>query len=91
MFYYTYVLKCFSFNGETSLYIGHTDDLEKRLADHNSKTTRTTKKFQKIELIYYEACRNKASAIRREISLKTGFGRAYLKNMLKSALESGIS
>jgi putative endonuclease len=35
-----------------------------------------------FELLYYEACNLLEDAIRRERSLKTGFGRAYLKRRL---------
>jgi predicted GIY-YIG superfamily endonuclease len=33
-------------------------------------------------LIYYEACKNKERAIKREKSLKTGFGRKFLENRI---------
>jgi len=90
MFYYTYVLKCILPSGESTLYIGHTSDLKKRLYDHQTKSTKTTMKFDQIELVYYEACRSNTDAIRREKSLKTGFGRAYLKNRLESYLNKRV-
>jgi putative endonuclease len=64
-------------------YIGSTSDLKERLHDHKSKSVSTTKNFDIIELVYYEACRSKKDARKREIQLKTGFGRGYLKRRLK--------
>lgn len=90
MFYYTYVLKCKKSNGESELYTGYTSDLKQRLVDHKSKSTKTTRVFEEIELIYYEACRSKTDAIRREKTLKSGFGRSYLKNRLKSDLNKRV-
>jgi len=82
MFYYTYVLKC-ELNRRNNFYIGYTDDLKARLLRHKSKKVFATKKYESVDLIYYEACRCKEDAILREKSLKTGFGRAFLKNRLK--------
>jgi putative endonuclease len=47
-----------------------------------------TKKFDTIELVYYEACISKTDAIKRELQLKTGFGRGYIKKRLESYLTS---
>ena len=41
---------------------------------------------QKIKLIYYEACLNEQDARSREIYLKSGTGKRYLKNRLKRFL-----
>ena len=77
MFYYTYVLKS---EIDNKFYIGWTDNLKKRLYNHNNGLVAATKFRKPLNLIYYEACLNKKKAIRREKQLKTGFGRAYLKN-----------
>jgi len=90
MFYYAYVLRCLKEN-TTSLYIGYCRDLKTRIRHHLTKKVKTTKKFDKIKLIYYEACLNKLDAIKREKQLKTGFGRGYLKRRLKNYFSSGIS
>lgn len=83
MFYYTYVLLCSKAkNDKHTFYTGYTSDLIKRVKDHKSGSTRTTKKFDIIDLVYYEACRNKTDARKRELQLKTGFGRGYLKRRL---------
>ena len=79
MFYYTYVLKSKT-NNRT--YVGYTKDLKKRLILHNKGLVTATKPFIPWKLVYYEACLSKEKAILREKSLKTGFGRKYLKDRL---------
>lgn len=78
-FYYTYVLKS---ERDGKLYIGWSDDLKPRLDKHNQGLVEATKNRAPLELIYYEACLSKEKAIKREKTLKTGFGRKYLKNRL---------
>lgn len=77
--YYTYVLKSLR---DKDLYVGQTDDLKNRLFRHNKGLVRATKHRRPLELVYYEACKFKQDAVNREKSLKTGFGRAYLKRRL---------
>ena len=77
--YFTYVLKS---KKDRKLYIGFCEDLRKRLQEHNKGEVDATKNRMPLELIYYEACKDKKDAIIREKSLKTGFGRAYLKRRI---------
>lgn len=89
MFYYTYLLSCKnSRTNKTSFYIGITSNLIQRIKDHKSRSTKTTKKFDIIELVYYEASRSKIDARKRELQLKTGFGRGYLKRRLENDLKT---
>ena len=68
-------------------YIGFTEDLRKRFKEHNEgKHTSWTKGRGPFELIYYEAYRNKEDAKSREKQLKSGQGRAYLKQRIKRFL-----
>jgi putative endonuclease len=77
--YYTYVLQSLKDN---KLYVGWTNNLKQRLHKHNSKKIQATNKCTPFKLIYCEICLNRKDAIQREKSLKTGFGRAYLKRRL---------
>ncbi len=70
-----------------TFYVGSTNDLKRRIAEHNSGKTQTTSKMTEKVLVYYEACLSKEDASAREIQLKTGFGRGYLKRRLKYYLE----
>ncbi|OGZ33867.1 MAG: excinuclease ABC subunit C [Candidatus Portnoybacteria bacterium RBG_19FT_COMBO_36_7] len=83
MFYYVYVLQSLKDNG---WYIGCTDDLRKRLSEHNDDKVFSTKNRRPWRLIYYEACLSKKDAFAREKYLKSGMGRRYLKNRLKKFL-----
>lgn len=87
--FYTYVLQCIDAKrNRKKFYIGYTDDLKKRLYAHRIKSIKTTKSFDKIELVYYEVCLNKTDARKRELQLKTGFGRGYIKRRLENYLRS---
>jgi putative endonuclease len=81
--YYTYVLKSKN-NGR--LYTGYTKDLRKRFKEHNSKASPYTKHRGPYVLIYYEACTNEGDAKARELYLKAGKGKSYLKSRLKRFL-----
>lgn len=82
--YYTYVLLC----DEKDFSIGFTENIDNRLKEHIKKEVKTTKKFGKIRLVYFEACNNKTDAKKREIQLKTGFGRGYVKRRIENDLKS---
>ncbi len=77
--FYTYVLKSLKDN---EIYIGFTEDLKVRLDQHNKGLVSATKSRIPFKLVYYEACLDKNKAVKREKSLKTGFGRKYLKDRI---------
>ena len=81
--FYTYVLKC---EKTGTFYTGTTDNLERRLEQHNNCQVYYTKNRLPVRLVYFEACLNKDDAYRRERYLKTGMGKRYLKNRLKKGL-----
>ena len=80
MFYYVYVLQS---QKNDSLYIGYTNNLRKRVVEHNRKMNISTKSFTPWQIIHYEAYRNRDDARRRENYLKTNQGSRLLKRMLK--------
>ena len=82
--YYTYVLLCKSDKLDEDLYIGFTSDLRERVKKHQAKNVKTTSKFEEVVLVYYEACLSKEDAQRRELQLKTGFGRGFLKRRIEN-------
>lgn len=77
--YYVYVLKSVK---DGKIYVGHTNNLVERIKQHNQGLVTSTSKRKPFKLLYCEACNILADAILREKSLKTGFGRAYLKRRL---------
>ena len=82
--YYVYILRN-TFNYK--LYKGYTEDLRKRISEHNRNKVRSTKYKGKLILIYYEAFINKSDALREEKFLKTGKGRERLKFLLENAMK----
>ncbi len=66
-----------------NMYTGCTNDLRKRLSEHQSGKVNSTMDRLPIELIYYEACTAQKDAYAREKYLKTGMGKRYIKNRLK--------
>jgi len=81
--YYVYLLES---KLDNSWYIGYTNDLYRRIEEHNSGKSYYTKRKIPWEMIYYEVSFNKYDAIAREKYLKSGMGRRYLKNRLKNQL-----
>ena len=64
---YTYIIQC----SDKTLYTGWTNNLEKRLADHNAgKGAKYTKSRLPVELVYYETFSSKEEAMRREYAIK---------------------
>ena len=56
-------------------YTGSTDDLKKRMNEHNSGKTQFTLRGIPWKLVYYEAFIEKVDAMREEKFLKSGKGR----------------
>jgi len=77
--WYVYLLQ----NKYGKWYTGATHAMQKRISEHNSGKTRTTKYGGPWKLIYCEICINKSDAFAREKYLKSGMGKRYLKNRLK--------
>ncbi|MFA5990728.1 MAG: GIY-YIG nuclease family protein [Candidatus Doudnabacteria bacterium] len=70
--YYVYLLK----NENGQFYIGYSNDLKRRLAEHKAEKVKTTKRLGFSELVYYEAYTDESSAKNREQKLKQ-FGSSY--------------
>ena len=69
-------------------YTGSTNDLKRRVEEHNTGRVNSTKNRRPMKLIYYEACLNEEDARQRERYLKSGMGKKYLRNRLKIALQN---
>jgi putative endonuclease len=64
---YTYILKC----SDNTYYTGWTNNLEKRLKDHNEgKGAKYTKPRRPVVLAYYETFETKEEAMKREYAIK---------------------
>jgi putative endonuclease len=61
---------------------------KRRVQEHCEGLVPSTKDRSEVELVYYEACKSRSDAFRREKYLKTGMGKRYLRNRLKDHLET---
>jgi len=75
--YFVYVLKS---KKDQKRYIGFTDNLERRLNEHNSGKVKSTKNRKPLDLIYCEEYESKSEAMNREKYFKSGYGRAFLNS-----------
>jgi len=81
--YYIYVLQS---EIDKQNYVGYTQDLRKRLEEHNKGLIQSTKKRKPLQLIYWEGCLNQKDALKREKYLKSSWGKRYIKNRLSNYL-----
>jgi len=84
--FFVYILQS---RKDKNIYIGYTDDLRKRLKEHNLGLVRSTKSRIPFVLVYYESYASKQNAIKREHNLKLR-GRALkqLKNRIQGCFEA---
>ena len=84
--YFVYLIRS---KKDRGFYVGITNDLERRLREHNQGIAKSTKARRPFELVYYEAHHNYRDADKRERFLKTGWGRNYLRRVLFFYLQKG--
>ena len=73
-----YVLKSLKNNYR---YIGQTNNLNKRLDEHNSGLSKSTKNIRPLVLDYSEEYATRSKAMKRERFLKSGKGREWLTSI----------
>ncbi len=68
MKYFLYILEC----ADNSLYTGCTNDLKRRLDQHNNskRGARYTKARRPVKLLYTEELMSRSEALRREAEIK---------------------
>lgn len=67
MSYWLYILRC----GDGTLYTGTTDNVERRLAAHQSgKGAKYTRGRGPLSVVYREVCADRSTALKREIAVK---------------------
>ena len=69
MSYFVYILR----TPTNTLYIGQTNNLEKRLQEHKEKSAKSAKylrPFSSFELVYKEQYQTRTEALKREYQLK---------------------
>ena len=65
--WFLYVLKC----GDGTLYTGITNDMQRRLRQHNDgSASRYTRSRLPVKLVYQESCRGRSQALKKEFAVK---------------------
>lgn len=65
--WFVYILEC----NDGSLYTGVTNDIERRVQQHNDGTgARYTRSRRPVRLRYHETCESRSAALLRECSLR---------------------
>ncbi len=85
--WYVYILK--SVNTDF-LYIGSTNDLKRRLLEHNEGLTQSTKHYKPFELEAYVAVKSEQQARNLEKYFKTGSGKAILNKRILGKVSSNL-
>ena len=76
--FYVYAIKSLLKN---YIYVGMTEDLERRLKEHNAGKTRSTKAYRPFKIIFSEIQPDSVEARKREKFLKSGIGKEFLKKL----------
>ncbi len=72
------------------MYTGYTNNLKRRLSEHNNGLNKSTKFRAPLKLVYYEAYLSQTDAKKREDRLKRSAGaQTALKRRIPDCLRSG--
>ena len=77
--YYVYVM---SSKTRKYIYVGITNNLSRRIAEHNSGYNKTTRTYRPFKLILSEEFTTRTTARKREKYLKSGIGKEFLKRLV---------
>jgi putative endonuclease len=77
--WYVYILRSIT---DKNLYVGSTNNIRRRLIEHNSGKVDSTKGRMPFNLEAYIAVKDQAKAIELEQYFKTGSGRALLQKRI---------
>ena len=77
--HYVYVLRSLK---DRNLYTGYTTDLRQRIAHHTAGKAPSTRDRRPLQLIYYEAYLLPKDARAREVFLKSGSGKRFIRKQL---------
>lgn len=76
--YYVYAIRSTKVN---YIYVGLTNNLNRRFSQHHTGKERTTRSYAPFELLYKETCIDRGTAREREKYLKSGVGKEFLKSI----------
>ena len=61
------------------IYVGLTNNIERRLSEHNTGKNKTTKPYSPFVIIYFEECSSRIEARIKEKYFKSGIGKEKLR------------
>ena len=76
--YYVYALKSLA---RKYIYVGLTDNIQRRIAEHNCEKEKTTRAYAPFKTILTEKYDTRMEARKREKYLKSGAGKEFLKSL----------
>ena len=76
--YFVYAIKSEKRN---YIYVGLTNNIQRRFSDHNKGYNRTTKPYRPFKLIYLETFDTRIEARQKEKYLKTTTGKRFLRSL----------
>ncbi|MEK7647397.1 MAG: GIY-YIG nuclease family protein [Patescibacteria group bacterium] len=77
--FYVYAIKSMA---RKYIYVGLTNNLARRVGQHNNKKEKTTRSFAPFKILLTETFPTRIHARQRERYLKSGIGKEYLKSLL---------
>ena len=80
MKYFAYALKSLDHN---YIYVGLTNDIDRRVQEHNKGYNKTTKPYRPFSLFYSEEFPTRLEAREREKELKTSKGKRFLRKIIE--------
>jgi putative endonuclease len=84
LFYYMFTMYILQSIKSGRYYIGHTDELPRRLTEHNSGMTKYTQRDRPWKLMYIENYATRSAAMRRELEIKAKKSRKYIERVIQS-------
>ena len=81
MMFYTYIIQS---QKDSSFYIGHSSDIQKRLEYHNQGMSVYTSKKRPWVLVYFETYESKQEANAREYFLKRQRNKPFYEGLINS-------
>jgi putative endonuclease len=82
--YYVYAISSLERN---YIYVGLTNNIERRFSEHNTGRNKTTKPYSPFVIIYVEECSNRIEARIKEKYFKSGIGKEKLRIIRDNYLE----
>ena len=89
-FFYVYILETIGKNNKKRFYTGHTNDLKRRLNEHETGKGAKFCKGKKVSLKYFETYLTRSEAMKRELEIKS-FKRKEKQELIKKFNENEIS